>query len=84
MRKRICWVGLLLPLAVSVCQASDAGNAHFVGPEPCALCHKEVAAELGISEGTIKTHMKNILPKLSATDRTHAVMIALKRGILDL
>jgi Flp pilus assembly protein TadD len=45
MRKRICWVGLLLPLAVSVCQASDAGNAHFVGPEPCALCHKEVAAE---------------------------------------
>jgi DNA-binding NarL/FixJ family response regulator len=46
--------------------------------------NKEVAAELGISEGTIKTHMKNILPKLSATDRTHAVMIALKRGILDL
>jgi hypothetical protein len=29
------------------------------------------------------THMKSILPKLDANDRTHAVMIALKRGILD-
>jgi DNA-binding NarL/FixJ family response regulator len=32
----------------------------------------------------VKTHMKSILPKLDASDRTHAVMIALKRGILDL
>jgi DNA-binding NarL/FixJ family response regulator len=32
----------------------------------------------------VKTHMKSILPKLDAADRTHAVMIALKRGILDL
>jgi DNA-binding NarL/FixJ family response regulator len=46
--------------------------------------NKVIAAELNISEGTVKTHMKSILPKLDATDRTHAVMIALKRGILDL
>jgi DNA-binding NarL/FixJ family response regulator len=46
--------------------------------------NKLIAAELNISEGTVKTHMKSILPKLSASDRTHAVMIALKRGILDL
>lgn len=46
--------------------------------------NKLIAAELDISEGTVKTHMKSILPKLDATDRTHAVMIALKRGILDL
>ena len=46
--------------------------------------NKLIAAELGISEGTVKTHMKSILPKLDASDRTHAVMIALKRGILDL
>jgi DNA-binding NarL/FixJ family response regulator len=45
--------------------------------------NKSIATELGISEGTVKTHMKSILPKLGATDRTHAVMIALKRGILD-
>jgi len=46
--------------------------------------NKLIAAELNISEGTVKTHMKSILPKLNASDRTHAVMIALKRGILDL
>jgi DNA-binding NarL/FixJ family response regulator len=46
--------------------------------------NKLIAAELAISEGTVKTHMKSILPKLDASDRTHAVMIALRRGILDL
>ena len=46
--------------------------------------NKLIAAELDISEGTVKTHMKNILPKLDASDRTHAVTIALKRGILEL
>jgi DNA-binding NarL/FixJ family response regulator len=46
--------------------------------------NKLIAAELDISEGTVKTHMKSILPKLDASDRTHAVMIALKRGILDI
>jgi DNA-binding NarL/FixJ family response regulator len=45
--------------------------------------NKVIAAELDISEGTVKTHMKSILPKLDASDRTHAVTIALKRGILD-
>jgi DNA-binding NarL/FixJ family response regulator len=46
--------------------------------------NKLIAAELNISEGTVKTHMKNILPKLDASDRTHAVIIAMRRGILDL
>jgi two-component system, NarL family, response regulator len=46
--------------------------------------NKSIAVELDIAEGTVKTHMKSILPKLDASDRTHAVMIALKRGILDL
>ena len=45
--------------------------------------NKQIAAQLYISEGTVKAHMKNILPKLSARDRTHAVMIAVKRGIID-
>jgi DNA-binding NarL/FixJ family response regulator len=58
---------------VSVLQRVAAGKSN-----------KIIAAELNISEGTVKTHMKSILPKLDATDRTHAVMIALKRGILDL
>jgi DNA-binding NarL/FixJ family response regulator len=44
--------------------------------------NKIAADELGISEETVKTHMKNILAKLAASDRTHAVTIATKRGIL--
>ena len=45
--------------------------------------NKLIAAELAVSEGTVKAHMKSILPKLMARDRTHAVMIAVKRGILE-
>ena len=44
--------------------------------------NKVIAAELEISENTVKAHMQSILPKLDASDRTHAVIIALKRGIL--
>jgi DNA-binding NarL/FixJ family response regulator len=44
--------------------------------------NKQVAAKLDLSEETIKTHMRNILSKLGAQDRTHAVMIALQRGII--
>src|SRR5215212_7039855 len=43
--------------------------------------NKSVAQLLHVSEETIKAHMKNILSKLGANDRTHAVTIALKRGI---
>jgi DNA-binding NarL/FixJ family response regulator len=46
--------------------------------------NKRVASELGVSEDTIKAHMKNVCSKLSAKDRTHAVTIALRRGILEL
>ncbi len=46
--------------------------------------NKRVALQLGVSEETIKAHMKSITSKLRANDRTHAVTIALKRGILDL
>jgi DNA-binding NarL/FixJ family response regulator len=45
--------------------------------------NKQVAATLGISEETVKAHMKSILAKLAANDRTHAVTIALNRGIID-
>ncbi|QSQ26657.1 response regulator transcription factor [Pyxidicoccus parkwayensis] len=46
--------------------------------------NKEVAARMGVSEETVKTHMKHVLTKLSARDRTHAVVVALKRGIIDI
>jgi len=46
--------------------------------------NKLIADRLSITEDTVKGHVKNILSKLGASDRTHAVTIALKRGIIDL
>ena len=46
--------------------------------------NKEIASQLFISEDTVKSHVSNILSKLGAHDRTHAVTIALKRGIIEL
>jgi DNA-binding NarL/FixJ family response regulator len=48
------------------------------------LANKEIATKLGTASGTIKMHVQNILEKLGAADRTHAVTIALQRGILHL
>ena len=58
---------------IEVLREVAAGNAN-----------KIVADHLAISEETVKAHMRNILSKLSANDRTHAVTIALKRGIIDI
>jgi DNA-binding NarL/FixJ family response regulator len=46
--------------------------------------NKQFAAQLSIAEETVKSHVTNILAKLSANDRTHAVTLALKRGIIEL
>jgi DNA-binding NarL/FixJ family response regulator len=46
--------------------------------------NKLVADRLAISEETVKGHLRHILSKLKANDRTHAVMIALRRGFLEL
>ena len=46
--------------------------------------NKEIACQLSIAEETVKSHVTNILAKLGANDRTHAVTLALKRGIIEL
>lgn len=48
------------------------------------LANKEIADHLGTASGTVKMHIQNILGKLGAADRTHAVTIAIQRGILHL
>ncbi len=48
------------------------------------LGNKDIADRLGTAAGTIKMHVQNILEKLGAADRTHAVTIAVQRGILHL
>ena len=63
----------LTPKEIDVLRLIAAGNAN-----------KEIAAQLSISEETVKSRVKNILDKLSAKDRTHAVSIGVKRGIIDL
>jgi len=49
----------------------------------CGLSNRDVANSLSISEDTVKVHMKNIMSKLDARARTHAVAIALRRGIIS-
>jgi len=63
----------LTPAEVSVLRLIAAGNAN-----------KQIAVQLAITEETVKSRVKNILSKLSANDRTHAAMIGLKRGIIEL
>jgi DNA-binding NarL/FixJ family response regulator len=46
--------------------------------------NKRIGMHLSISEETVKVHMKSILAKLNASDRTHAVTMAIERGIIDL
>jgi DNA-binding NarL/FixJ family response regulator len=46
--------------------------------------NKEIASRLSISETTVNFHIKNIVDKLRANDRTHAVTIALRRGLLQI
>ncbi|MEI9974386.1 MAG: response regulator transcription factor [Ignavibacteriota bacterium] len=48
------------------------------------LRNKEIAHQLGVSESTVNAHVKHILEKLHATDRTQAVTTALRRGIIRL
>ena len=58
---------------IDVLRLIAAGNAN-----------KKIASQLGIAEETVKSHITNILAKLGAKDRTHAVTIGLKRGIIQL
>jgi DNA-binding NarL/FixJ family response regulator len=62
----------LTPAEVRVLRLIAEGNAN-----------KEIAAQLSVSEETVKGQVRNILSKLGANDRTHAAMIGLKRGIID-
>ncbi len=48
------------------------------------MSNKQIAADLGIGEATVKTHVNNIMGKLGATDRTHAVTVAVRRGFIRL
>jgi DNA-binding NarL/FixJ family response regulator len=63
----------LTPAEIAVLRLIAAGNAN-----------KEIGDQLGVTEDTVKGRVKSILSKLNANDRTHAAIIGLKRGIIDL
>jgi len=63
----------LSPAEMSVLRLIAAGNGN-----------KQIAHQLSVTEETVKGRVKNILSKLGANDRTHAVLIGLKRGIIEL
>ena len=63
----------LTPAEVAVLRLIAAGNAN-----------KEIGDQLGVTEDTVKGRVKSILAKLGANDRTHAAIIGLKRGIIEL
>jgi DNA-binding NarL/FixJ family response regulator len=63
----------LSPRELAVLQLVSAGKRN-----------KEIAADLSVAEDTVKMHVRNLLSKLRASDRTEAVTIALRRGILHL
>lgn len=63
----------LTPAEVAVLRLIAAGNAN-----------KQIADQLSITEETVKSRVKSILSKLGANDRTHAAMIGLRRGIIEL
>ncbi len=63
---------LLSPREIEVLSRVAAGKSNRL-----------IAAELSIAENTVKAHMRSNLAKLDASDRAHAVTIAMKRGILD-
>jgi len=64
---------VLTPREIEVLRLVAGGNAN-----------KEIAARLSLTEETVKAHIRSILGKLEANDRTHAVAIGVKRGIIDL
>ena len=63
----------LTPAEIAVLRLIAAGNAN-----------KQIADQLSITEETVKSRVKSILSKLGANDRTHAAIIGLKRGIIEL
>lgn len=80
-----------IPAEVAVLLAERIGEEELTPRELQVLAlirdgsrNKQIADKLGISETTVNFHIKNIVEKLQARDRTHALVIALRRGLLPM
>ncbi len=94
--RRDSWIGTLLPDDLVAAARAGDGRGRYLGP---ALTRREldvlghltrgesnrvIAADLGISENTVKNHVRSILEKLQATSRSQAVVIGLSQGLTSL
>ena len=89
--RRVHAGGRAIPAEVAAQLAEYVGDEHLSAREVEILSlvatggrNKQIAAQLGLTEDTIKAHVSSILGKLGASDRTHAVTIAARRGIIHL
>ena len=80
-----------IPQEIATQLAEHIADEHLTGREVDVLQHvaggnrnRDIAEQLSISEETVKVHIKHIMEKLGATDRTGAVAIAVRRGIIQL
>jgi DNA-binding NarL/FixJ family response regulator len=80
-----------IPPEIATELAGHAGEEELTAREMDVLrliargnANKEIAAQLSITEETVKSHVTHILGKLGANDRTHAVTIGLQRGVIEL
>ena len=80
-----------IPSAVGAKLAERMGSPELSARELEVLClmatgksNLEISTALSIAEGTVKFHVKNVLSKLAVSDRTQAMIVALKRGIITL
>jgi DNA-binding NarL/FixJ family response regulator len=80
-----------IPSDVAGVVAEHLGQENLTPRELEVLClirdghrNKQIADQLSISEATVNFHIKNIVDKLQANDRTHAVIIGMRRGLLDI
>jgi len=82
---------ICVPPEVAAQLAQHAGESDLTGRELEVLQHlvggrrnRDIGDLLFISEDTVKAHMRHIMEKLGARDRTHAIAIAVRRGIMQL
>jgi DNA-binding NarL/FixJ family response regulator len=87
--RTVCAGGRPIPEAIAARLAEQIGLPRLTGRESDVLDqmakglrNKEIAWNLGITEETVQVHVRNILSKLNVHDRTEAVMVAIRRGIL--
>jgi len=93
-RRQLFRLGFLVGTLLAVTEITALTTTQLRGLTPAEIrvlrliaegnANKEIGAQLSITEETVKGHVKNILSKLGANDRTHAVTLGLKRGIIEL